>query len=125
VSDVWSIEAAAAQVAPRLGAVDRRQLDRVRALGRCRAQPAAPVHAPTAPPILVSGTKKDPATPFAWARSLADQLGSGVLIAAPGEQHTAFGLGIRCVDDAAVRYFVDRTTPHGTLDCTGSANRRG
>jgi hypothetical protein len=87
--------------------------------------PAAPVHAPGAPPILVVGTKHDPATPFAWARSLANQLGSGVLVAAPGEQHTAFGLGIPCVDGAVVRYFVTRTVPHGDLDCTGSANRGG
>jgi hypothetical protein len=124
VSDVWSIEAAAAQVAPRLG---RSSVDNAIAcaLWPVQGAPAAPVHAPTAPPIVVVGTKKDPATPFAWARSLTQQLGDAVLIAAPGEQHTAFGLGIRCVDDAVVRYFVDRTVPHGTLDCTGSANRGG
>jgi pimeloyl-ACP methyl ester carboxylesterase len=124
VSDVWSIEAAAAQAAPRLG---RSIVDNsiACALWPVKGAPAAPVHAPGAPPILVVGTKHDPATPFAWARSLANQLGWGVLIAARGEQHTAFGLGIPCVDDAVVRYFVTRTAPRGDLDCTGSANRGG
>jgi len=124
VNDVWTIEAAAGQAAPRLGrAIVNNSI--ACALWPVKGAPAAPVHAPTAPPILVVGTKKDPATPFAWARSLANQLGSGVLIAAPGEQHTAFGLGIHCVDDAVVRYFVDGTPPRGTLDCTRSANRGG
>jgi hypothetical protein len=95
------------------------------ALWPVKSPPAAAVHAPTAPPIVVIGTKKDPATPFSWARSLADQLESGVLITAPGEQHTAFGMGIRCVDDAVVRYFVDRTPPRADLDCTGSPGRGG
>src|SRR5262249_22095867 len=101
VGDVWSIEAAAARVAPRLG---RSIVDTAVAcaLWPVQGAPAAPAHAPTAPPILVVGTKHDPATPFAWARSLTDQLGSGVLVTAPGEQHTAFGLGIPCVDDAVV-----------------------
>ena len=124
VNDVWTIEAAAAQAAPRLGrAIVNNSI--ACALWPVKGAPAAPVHAPTAPPILVVGTKKDPATPFAWARSLATQLESGVLIAAPGEQHTAFGLGIHCVDDAVVRYFVDGTPPRGNLDCTRSANRGG
>ena len=117
VNDVWAIEAAAAQAAPRLG---RSIVDNsiACALWPVQGAPAAPVHAPTAPTIVVVGTKKDPATPFAWARSLTDQLGNAVLIAAPGEQHTAFGLGIRCVDDAVVRYFVDDVAPRGGVDCT-------
>jgi len=117
VNDVWTIEAAAAQAAPRLG---RSIVDNsiACALWPVKGAPAAPVHAPTVPTIVVVGTKKDPATPFAWARSLTDQLGNAVLIAAPGEQHTAFGLGIRCVDDAVVRYFVDDAAPRGNLDCT-------
>jgi len=79
--------------------------------------PAAPVRAPGAPPIVVVGTRKDPATPLAWAKSLASQLGSGVLITAPGEQHTAFGTGNTCVDGAVVRYMVDLKAPNKTLNC--------
>jgi len=124
VSDVWTIEAAAAQAAPRLGrSIVNNSV--ACALWPVKGAPAAPVHAPTAAPIVVVGTKKDPATPFAWARSLTQQLGNAVLIAAPGEQHTAFGLGIHCVDDAVVRYFVDDTPPRATLDCTKGGNGRG
>jgi len=124
VNDVWTIEAAAAQAAPRLGrSIVNNSV--ACALWPEKGAAAAPVRAPTAPPILVVGTKKDPATPFAWARALTQQLGSGVLITAPGEQHTAFGLGIRCVDDAVVRYFVDTTPPRSDLDCTRSPARGG
>jgi pimeloyl-ACP methyl ester carboxylesterase len=124
LTDVLAIEEAAARAAPRLGrSIVNNSI--ACSLWPVKGAPAAPVHAPTAPPILVVGTKKDPATPFAWARSLADQLGSGVLVTAPGEQHTAFGLGIRCVDDAVVRYFVDGTVPRGGLDCTRSPARGG
>jgi pimeloyl-ACP methyl ester carboxylesterase len=124
VSDVWTIEAAAAQAAPRLGrSIVNNSI--ACALWPVKSAPAAPVHAPTAPRIVVVGTKKDPATPFAWARSLSEQLGNGVLIAAPGEQHTAFGLGIHCVDDAVVRYLVDDRAPRSNLDCTKAGTRRG
>jgi pimeloyl-ACP methyl ester carboxylesterase len=124
LSDVLEIEEAAARAAPRLGrSIVNNSI--ACALWPVKGAPAAPVHAPTAPPILVIGTKKDPATPFAWARALADQLESGVLIAAPGEQHTAFGLGIGCVDDAVVRYFVDGKAPRGGLDCTRSPGPGG
>jgi pimeloyl-ACP methyl ester carboxylesterase len=124
LSDVSDIEAAAARAAPRLGrSIVNNSI--ACALWPVKGAPATPVHAPTAPPILVIGTKKDPATPFAWARALAEQLESGVLIAAPGEQHTAFGLGIRCVDDAVVRYSVDAKAPHGGLDCTRSPGPGG
>ena len=39
-----------------------------------------PVAAPGAPPILVVGTTGDPATPYAWAVSVAHQLARGVLL---------------------------------------------
>src|SRR3954447_5691166 len=46
--------------------------------------PAAPIHAPRAPPIVVVGTDHDPATPYAWAQSLATALHSGTLLTAAG-----------------------------------------
>ena len=74
--------------------------------------------APTAPPIVVVGTRRDPATPFAWAKSLVAQLGGdAVLISAPGAQHTSFGLGNDCVDSAVLRYLVDLKAPARTLVC--------
>ncbi len=62
----------------------------------CAVWPAAPtrrpaaVRAPGAPPILVVGTTGDPATPYAWAASVAHQLGRGVLLTRDGNDHVAY-----------------------------------
>jgi len=116
VADVRRIEERAAAVAPRTGpGIVNNSL--ACALWPFQGPPPAPVHAPGAPPILVIGTRKDPATPLAWARALARQLGSGVLLIAPGDQHTAFGLGIGCVDDTVVRYLVEQRPPERDRVC--------
>lgn len=117
VADVARIEAAAREVAPRTGAsIVNNSLPC--ALWPFPGEEAAPVSAPTAPPIVVVGTRRDPATPFAWAKSLVAQLGGrAVLISAPGAQHTSFGLGNPCVDGAVVRYLVDLEAPGRTLVC--------
>ncbi|MBS1907218.1 MAG: alpha/beta fold hydrolase [Actinobacteria bacterium] len=62
-------------------------------------------------PILVIGTTNDPATPYAWAESLAKQLEGGILITRVGEGHTGYNKGNSCVDDAVDAYFVDGTVP--------------
>ncbi|MGN8026500.1 alpha/beta hydrolase [Microbacterium sp. 22242] len=62
-------------------------------------------------PILVVGTTNDPATPYAWAVSLAKQLEGGVLITRVGEGHTGYNKGNSCVDDAVDAYFVNSTVP--------------
>jgi pimeloyl-ACP methyl ester carboxylesterase len=68
------------------------------------------VSAPGAPPILVIGTTRDPATPFAWAKSLARQLSSGVLLTHDGDGHTAYINHDSCVD-AVVADYVLRLNP--------------
>jgi len=45
------------------------------------------------PPIVVIGTTRDPATPYAWAVALAAQLDKGVLLTHDGDGHTAFRKG--------------------------------
>lgn len=117
VADVARIEAAAEAAAPRTGpGIVNNSL--ACALWPFAGAPAAPVSAPTAPPIVVVGTRHDPATPFAWAASLVRQLGgNAVLISAPGAQHTSFGMGNACVDDAVIRYLVDLRAPKQTLVC--------
>ena len=98
---------------------DRQQLDRVCAVaGEGCARGAGPRTDGAADPGRRHQEGPGHAV-RAWARSLATQLESGVLIAAPGEQHTAFGLGIHCVDDAVVRYFVDGTPPEATSTARG------
>ena len=49
-----------------------------------------PVAAPGAPPILVVGTTNDPATPYAWAVSVAKELDHGVLLTHDGDDHVAY-----------------------------------
>jgi len=61
--------------------------------------------------ILVVGTTNDPATPYSWAVSLADQLESGHLVSYEGEGHTAYNKSNDCVDSTVDDYFVDGTVP--------------
>ncbi len=77
----------------------------------------APIHAPGAPPILVVGTSRDPATPLRWAESLAEQLDSGILVRRDGDGHTGYRAGNACVDAAVEDYLVQGKVPDGTVDC--------
>ena len=70
-----------------------------------------------AAPIVVVGTTGDPATPYEWAVSLADQLSSGVLITRVGEGHTGYMKGNDCVDSAVEAYLVEGTVPEDGLRC--------
>ncbi|MDF1704767.1 MAG: alpha/beta fold hydrolase [Aeromicrobium sp.] len=70
-----------------------------------------------APPILVLGTTRDPATPYEQAVELADILDSGVLISRDGDGHTAYQSGNRCVTDAVDAYLVDGTVPKKDPEC--------
>lgn len=92
-------------------------------LSKCSSWPvkstATPkaLHAKGAPPIVVVGTTRDPATPYAWSESLADQLDSGRLITRDGDGHTGFRKGNRCVDNAVERYLIGGHTPQDGLTC--------
>ncbi|WP_375388561.1 alpha/beta hydrolase [uncultured Amnibacterium sp.] len=63
------------------------------------------------PPIVVLGTTGDPATPYAWAQSLAGQLPGGVLLTLRGEGHTAYRNGVPCINDRVDRFLVSGTVP--------------
>lgn len=76
------------------------------------------IHAAGADPIVVIGTTNDPATPYAWAESLAEQLDSGVLVSYEGEGHTAYNKGSDCVNAAVEAYLVDGTVPEDGLACS-------
>jgi pimeloyl-ACP methyl ester carboxylesterase len=75
------------------------------------------LHAKGAPPIVVIGTTRDPATPLAWAKALAGELDSGVLVTRNGDGHTAFNRGNSCVDSSVQNYFVQGTVPQNGLAC--------
>jgi pimeloyl-ACP methyl ester carboxylesterase len=64
-----------------------------------------------AAPIIVIGTSNDPATPYANAVSLSQQLESGVLISYEGEGHTIYAQGVFCVDDAVDDYLIRGIVP--------------
>lgn len=71
-----------------------------------------------AAPIVVVGTTRDPATPYKWAVSLADQLSSGTLLTYDGDGHTAYGRGSDCVDTALNTYLLEGTPPEDDKKCT-------
>ena len=77
----------------------------------------APVHAVGAAPILVIGTTGDPATPYRWAESLAQQLDSGVLLRYEGEGHTAYGQN-SCVNELVENYLLEGTAPAAGTTCS-------
>jgi pimeloyl-ACP methyl ester carboxylesterase len=80
--------------------------------------PVGPVTATGAPPILVIGTTRDPATPYVWAQALAKQLTSGVLLTFVGDGHTAYLRHDPCVDAVVKNYIDDLTTPPVGTRCT-------
>ncbi|MEU9098932.1 alpha/beta hydrolase [Streptomyces sp. NPDC048361] len=76
------------------------------------------IEARGAAPILVVGTTRDPATPYKWAQSLADQLSSGTLLTYEGDGHTAYGRGSDCIDTAINTYLLDGTPPTKGKRCS-------
>lgn len=83
---------------------------------RPESQPEA-ITAAGAPPILVVGTTRDPATPYAWAQGLAGQLSSGRLLTFDGDGHTAYGRGSGCVDAAVDKYLLNGQPPAAGTTC--------
>lgn len=76
-----------------------------------------PVSAKGAPPILVLGTTRDPATPLRWAEQLASDLTSGVLVTRDGDGHTAYNSGNACIDTSVEDYLLDGTVPQDGKAC--------
>ncbi len=76
----------------------------------------APAKGAGAPPIVVIGSTGDTATPYAWAKALAKQLESGVLLTRKGEGHTGY-LTNKCVDKSVDQYLLSLTAPKDGLVC--------
>jgi pimeloyl-ACP methyl ester carboxylesterase len=71
---------------------------------------------PSAPPVLVVGTTHDPATPYAEALALTEELGNARLLTMDGDGHTAYGGNSSCIDSATDSYLVSLTVPaEGTV----------
>jgi hypothetical protein len=84
------------------------------------AAPPVAIKAAGAGPILVVGTTRDPATPYRWARALAADLSSGVLLGWNGDGHTAYGEGSSCVDTIVNAYLISLKVPRSGTLCPGS-----
>ncbi|MFE1405220.1 alpha/beta hydrolase [Streptomyces sp. NPDC058770] len=90
----------------------------------CAYWPVSPTGTPhrieagSTAPIVVVGTTRDPATPYKWAESLADQLSSGTLLTYRGDGHTAYGRGSDCIDTAINTYLLDGTPPADGKRCS-------
>ena len=88
----------------------------------CRYWPAragthpGPVHASGAPPILVIGSTRDPATPYAWAKDLTTQLPRATLLTRSGAGHTAYQFS-SCVRKWADRYLETLKMPPAETVC--------
>ncbi len=123
--DGWSLPAtrvptqvpAFEKASPVFGRIFAWSLTGCRGFGWPVADPYPKVMAKGAAPILVIGTSRDPATPLAWAKALADQLASGVLVTRDGDGHTGYHAGNACVDDAVEDYLVDGDVPQDGLAC--------
>jgi pimeloyl-ACP methyl ester carboxylesterase len=82
-----------------------------------RIQPVPDYSAKGAPPIVVVGTTRDPATPYQQAVNLAHELDSGVLLSRDGDGHTAYDSGNTCIRDAVDAYLADGTVPAAGTMC--------
>ena len=80
--------------------------------------PLPRIRAAGAPPILVVGTLRDPATPYRWAQALAGDLSSGVLLGWNGDGHTAYGEGSACVDTIVNDYLIGLSVPRSGMVCS-------
>ncbi|GAB3685921.1 alpha/beta hydrolase [Angustibacter aerolatus] len=78
----------------------------------------APIHATGSGPIVVVGTTRDPATPYAWAQGLAKELDAGHLLTYVGDGHTAYRRGSRCIDSAIDAYYLRGDLPADGTRCS-------
>ncbi|MFI5953549.1 alpha/beta hydrolase [Cryptosporangium sp. NPDC051539] len=69
-----------------------------------------------APPIVVVGTKGDPATPYANTAKLANELGTGRVVTWEGEGHTAYPQ-TNCIRENISNYLITTAPPPDNLDC--------
>ena len=75
------------------------------------------IAAPGAAQMLVIGTTNDPATPYEWAETVADNLDSGRLITYNGEGHTAYNKSNDCVNTAVDDFLLKGVVPSADPDC--------
>jgi pimeloyl-ACP methyl ester carboxylesterase len=78
---------------------------------------AGPITADGAPPILLVGGTNDPATPYAWAVSVHQQLTSSVLLTRTGNGHVSY-FASTCAQQAEDAYLINLTIPADGTTCS-------
>ena len=76
-----------------------------------------PYRAKGSAPIVVIGTRHDPATPHHWAQALHKSLSNSVLLTWEGDGHTAYGRGSSCIGSAVDKYLLTGEVPKDGLVC--------
>ncbi|MEU9377114.1 alpha/beta hydrolase [Streptomyces sp. NPDC048255] len=71
---------------------------------------------PGAPPMLLVGTRGDPATPYEWTEETAARLGSAVVVDHKGDGHTGY-VSSACVRGYVDHFLIDGRLPSGTRSC--------
>ena len=86
--------------------------------------PQAPLREARTGPVLLVNARHDPATPYAWARNVAAQLGPRAsLLTYEGWGHVAYGRS-DCVSAAVDRYLLEPWREPGEASCPGAADYR-
>ena len=76
-----------------------------------------PYRAKGSAPIVVIGTRHDPATPYSWAQNMRKTLDNSVLLTREGDGHTAYGRGSSCIGSAVDKYLLTGEVPKDGLVC--------
>ena len=76
-----------------------------------------PYRAKGSAPIVVIGTRHDPATPYHWAQALHKTLENSVLLTWEGEGHTAYATAGSCIQSLVDKYLLTGEVPKDGLVC--------
>jgi len=76
-----------------------------------------PLTAYGAPPILLVGGTNDPATPYAWAKSVHQQIAGSILLTRIGNGHVSY-FASACIQQAENAYLFDLTLPVDGATCS-------
>ena len=85
-------------------------------------QPKLPFRDIKSPPFVIIGVTKDPATPYEWAQSLADEFPNSILLTLNGEGHTGHDRGNNCIDSKVDAYFLGGNLPEAGVSCGTDGN---
>ena len=76
-----------------------------------------PYRAKGSAPIVVIGTRHDPATPYHWAQALHKTLENSVLLTWEGDGHLAYPRAGSCIQSPVDKYLLTGEVPKGGLVC--------